>query len=118
MHVLIQVTANSSEAYKRMAYAIGCLKEQVISDNRALETLPWIISSSGMGRPDMQRYPQSHSQPRSYPPLSEGPSPRSHRSAAPVPSYDYGEPPVSPVPVVYVQHFVFIKLLFILFCSF
>lgn len=99
----IQVTASASEAYKRMAFAISCLKEQVMSDNRSLETLPWITGSSG--RMDGGRYPPpapKSSYPAPPPEYSAGPAPRSHhRSAAPPASgYDYGDPGSPGVPVV------------------
>ncbi|CAG7834076.1 unnamed protein product [Allacma fusca] len=46
MHVAIQVTAPAAEAYARVAYALKCLKQQVLSDNRSLEDLPWISNAS------------------------------------------------------------------------
>lgn len=46
MHVAIQVTAPAAEAYARVAYALKCLKQQVLSDNRGLEDLPWISSTT------------------------------------------------------------------------
>jgi hypothetical protein len=66
--VSITVTASASEAYKRMAYALNCLKEQVVSDNRTLEGLPWIsLVNGGSSRMMDGRH---HNEPGPPPPIN------------------------------------------------
>jgi hypothetical protein len=113
MHVAITVTAPASEAYAKAAHAIGCLKRQVVSDNKELLSLPWIVrviqSGDGppqaylnqgppgppMGHPGPRRPPQAVSpmerRPRQHPPSGYPPSQDGYPAAS---RYtDYAAPP-------------------------
>ena len=98
MHVAIQVTAPAAEAYARVSYALKCLKQQVLSDNRSLEDLHWIANATkyldGSGGSDPHAPVSRDVRPRPYSP----PPPRqsSTRASYPPPprrtaSYDYPE---------------------------
>lgn len=96
MHVAIQVTAPAAEAYARVSYALKCLKQQVLSDNRSLEDLHWIANATkyldGGGSSDAPA--QRDVRPRPYSP--QPPRQSSTRASYPPPprrtaSYDYPE---------------------------